>query len=65
MSAMASKPRKASTVDSEITQCQMLTRQGDPCRKTGDATLPAGICVEHAIAVFRAVSKLVAAKQEA
>lgn len=57
---MAAKPPKASRVDAEITPCQLLTRQGDPCGKPGQVGLPAGICVEHAIAVFRSVSKLVA-----
>lgn len=44
---------------SKLTACVMLTRQGEPCGKPGEAGLPAGICVEHAIAVFRSVSKLV------
>ncbi|HEV2784682.1 MAG TPA: hypothetical protein VGX25_35305 [Actinophytocola sp.] len=46
-------------IDAEVTECVMLTRQGEPCGKPGEAGLPAGICAEHAVAVFRAVSKLV------
>lgn len=59
MSAMASKPRKASRIDAEITACTMLTRYGDPCGKPGNLGLPAGVCPECAVRVFRAVSRLV------
>ncbi|GAA5119072.1 hypothetical protein [Haloechinothrix salitolerans] len=52
------------SVASKLTPCTMLTRDGEPCGKPGDDTLPTGICVEHAIQVFRAVSRIVAAKTE-
>lgn len=60
MPAMAAKPPKQSTVDSTITPCQMLTRDGQPCLKPGQVGLPAGICPEHAVTVYRAVNKLAA-----
>ena len=51
-------------VDATITGCVILDRHGEPCSKPGHAGLPHGICAEHAIAVFRAVSKLVALQAE-
>lgn len=51
-------------VDAQLTTCVMLTRDGDPCGKPGQAGLPVGICPEHAIAVFRAVSRLVEIQRE-
>jgi hypothetical protein len=53
------KPPKASRADSTITGCTMLTKQGDACGKPGQIGLPVGICVEHALAVLRAVSAMV------
>jgi hypothetical protein len=53
------KPPKASRADSTITACTMLTKQGDPRGKPGQVGLPPGVCAEHAIAVFRAVSAMV------
>lgn len=45
--------------DAVTVDCTMLTRDGQPCGKSGEKGLPQGICAEHAIAVFRAVTKLV------
>lgn len=64
MPAMAYKPPKPSSVDSSVTACVMLTRDGGVCGKPGQTGLPVGICPEHAISVFRAVSKLVATERE-
>jgi hypothetical protein len=38
--------------------CAMLDRDGQPCGKLGQAGLPAGICAEHAVEVYRAVHRL-------
>jgi hypothetical protein len=57
-------PRK-SRVDAAVTSCVMLTRDGAACGKPGQAGLPAGICPEHAIAVYRAVAKLVTERAKA
>lgn len=39
--------------------CDMPTRDGRRCNKAGDPYLPEGICLDHALAVFRAVRKLI------
>lgn len=47
----------------DLIGCQMLTRQGNPCGKPGDEGLPAGICSEHAVEVYRSVARMVDAKR--
>ncbi|PXY25161.1 hypothetical protein BAY59_24355 [Prauserella coralliicola] len=54
---------KVTRADSEVTTCVMLTAHGDKCGKPGQLGLPAGICVQHALAVFRAVNKMISAEQ--
>jgi hypothetical protein len=53
------KPPKTSSVDSAVTACTMLTKQGDPCGKPGQVGLPPGICPEHAIAIYRSVAAMI------
>lgn len=65
MSALADKPRKQSSVDSAITPCHLLTRQGEQCRKPGQVGLPSGVCPEHAVAIYRAVAQLIAERSAA
>jgi hypothetical protein len=50
---------KVSRADATITACTMLTKQGDPCGKPGQVGLPPGVCPEHAIAIYRAVSAMI------
>lgn len=63
MPAMATKPPKPSSADASVVECHMLTRDGQQCRKPGQVGLPAGICPEHAVAVYRAVNRLAADTQ--
>lgn len=51
--------------ESAFVPCTMLTSQGDPCGKPGQVGLPPGVCAEHAIAVFRAVSKMITIRESA
>lgn len=46
-------------VEAAATACTLPTRDGAVCGRPGQVGLPAGICSEHAVRVFRAVSKLV------
>ncbi|QRP47992.1 hypothetical protein [Amycolatopsis sp. FDAARGOS 1241] len=45
-------------VEAATVPCTSLDRDGQPCGKPGQLGLPAGICPEHAIAVYRAVVRL-------
>lgn len=54
-----------SQVIAALVPCTMPTRDSRPCGKPGKVGLPAGICAQHAIAVYRAVGRLIAAPQPA
>jgi hypothetical protein len=43
--------------------CAMPTKDNQPCGKPGGLGLPAGICEQHAIQVYRAIVALGAASQ--
>jgi hypothetical protein len=47
-------------VTAALVPCAMPTRDSEPCGKPGKVGLPAGICPEHAIAIYRAVAKMIA-----
>jgi hypothetical protein len=53
----------ASQVIASLVPCVMLTRQGTACGKEGQEGLPAGVCPEHAIEVYRAVGRMVDARR--
>lgn len=53
----------ASQVIASLVPCVMLTRQGTACGKDGQEGLPAGVCPEHAVEVFRAVNRMIADQQ--
>jgi len=61
MAALAAKPPKPSSAVNTVMPCQLLTRQGDACGRAGRPELPAGICDQHAIAIYRAVVRMGAA----
>lgn len=46
---------KPSRADAVVTACVVLTKQGEPCGKGGQVGLPAGVCPECAIRIYRAV----------
>jgi hypothetical protein len=50
---------KPTQVIASLVPCVMLTRDGQQCGKDGQEGLPAGVCPEHAVAIFRAVSRMV------
>lgn len=39
--------------------CTVLNRQGVECGKPGHIGLPAGVCVEHALQIYRAVAHMI------
>lgn len=45
-------------IEAALTPCVMLTKQGTSCGKDGQLGLPAGVCAEHAVQIYRSVSKL-------
>lgn len=55
MAALAAKPPKPTAAENTVVPCQMLTRQGDPCGRPGRHDLPAGICDQCAIRVYRSI----------
>lgn len=61
MSALAAKPRKPTSAENSVTPCQMLTRDGEQCGRPGQPDLPAGICADCAIRVYRSVVRMGAA----
>lgn len=53
----------ANQVTAALTPCAMPNHDGDTCGKPGMVGLLAGICQDHAIAVFRAVNRLAAERK--
>lgn len=45
-------------VEASVTACTCLDRDGQPCGKPGAPRLPIGVCLDHAVAITRAVLKL-------
>lgn len=58
MAAIASKPTKPSSAANAVIGCTVLNQQGEACGRPGRADLPAGICDQCAIRVYRAVVAL-------
>lgn len=50
---------KVSRADSAITPCVQITRDGGTCGKPGQIGLPPGVCPEHGIAIYRAVTAMI------
>lgn len=55
---MSRAPRPTETLNEQV-RCDLPTRDGRRCGQWGDARLPEGICLDHALAVYRAVRKVV------
>jgi hypothetical protein len=51
-----------SQLTASMVPCTMITRDGGVCGKQGMVEMPAGICGEHAVAVHRAVARLIETK---
>jgi hypothetical protein len=50
--------RTVGDVIAETTTCTVLNAEGEACGHTGQAGLPVGVCLMHAITITRAVMRM-------
>ena len=56
---VVTRPGKPTATLNGLVGCDLPTRDGRRCNKPGHPDLPEGICLEHAIAVYRAMSRMI------